>query len=55
MDATNDNHPAPILGGVRIIGHVGEGGRVTVTDPAWRPAPRPAPELVEIPDGRTEP
>lgn len=60
MDAANDNAPparprrvgnAPRSdrgphGAVRIVGRVGEGGRVTFTDPDWRPQPRPAPQLL---------
>jgi hypothetical protein len=47
---SNDNlppraPPAPIMGrpimGVQIVGNVGEGGAVTLTDPDWLAAPRP--------------
>lgn len=40
MDAANDNAPPTFI---PIIGVVGDGGVVTITDPTWRPSPRPAP------------
>lgn len=46
MLPANDNAPLPArrftAGGVPIIGFIGEGGRVTFTDPDWRPAPQPS-------------
>lgn len=41
----NDNTPAAPARTVPIIGHVAGDGRVTITDPAWRATPRPAPQL----------
>lgn len=45
QNAANDNH-APILRPVLLVGTVGEGGRVTITDPDfWRerePPPFPS-------------
>lgn len=47
MTAANDNaRPSPVI---RIIGVVGGDGRVTLTDAAWRPSPRPAPRLAADP------
>lgn len=40
---SNDNGRAGRM--VRIVGRVGEDGRVTITDPTWRAAPKPAPAL----------
>lgn len=46
MDASNDNRPAP-PSMVRVVGFVGGDGAVTITDPTWRPTPRPAPQLLD--------
>lgn len=52
--AANENRPPPAAGftpgGIPIIGFIGEGGLVTITDPDWLPAPRRVLELVD--DGR---
>ncbi len=37
--------PLPIRG-VPIIGFVGDDGAVTITDPAWRPAPQSGPAKI---------
>jgi hypothetical protein len=60
--AMNDNDaprldspsPAPVA---RVIGYVGAGQRVTITDPSWRPTPQPARHLhlVECEDGQPQP
>lgn len=50
--AHNDNHAnprAPRI--VHIIGFVGRNGRVTITDPAWRPTSGP-PALRLVGDDR---
>ena len=54
----NDNrHPLRHLPvrGVPIIGFVGDDGAVTITDPAWRPAPQSGPaEILTFPNDPRE-
>jgi hypothetical protein len=38
--AANDNAP-PRVRPVLLVGTVSDGGVVTITDPDWRPTPRP--------------
>lgn len=40
--AANDNPPPTAPRFVPVIGFVAGDGHVTITDPAWRPSPRPA-------------
>ena len=58
MSAANDNvdPTGQSRPGVRIIGYVGEGQRVTITDPDWRPAPTPAAvlHLIRRADGQSQ-
>lgn len=52
--AANDN-TAPDRRLVRIIGHVVDGGRVVITDPAWRPSPQVAAAVDAWPNDPREP